>query len=184
MDIYNIKWTRLQHKILRFLCIKAGQTFNLREIARPLKVSPTAVSNALKKLKDSRIVSVESSEKINLMSIKLNRDNKEAVEFKRTENLRLIYESGLSDFLYNEFPGCSIVLFGSYSKGYDVSGKESSDIDVAVVGSKEKKIDLSKFEKLLERTINLNFYDSWKAIHKHLRDNIADGITLSGGIEI
>jgi predicted nucleotidyltransferase len=188
MDMYNIEWTQLQYRILRFLCIKAGQTFNLRGIARPLKVSPTAVSNALKELKASGLVSVESSKKMNLMSIKLNRDNKAAIEFKRTENLRLIYESGLADFLYNEFPGCTIVLFGSYSKGYDVWIGETedsrSDIDVAIIGSKEKAINLTEFDKKLERAISLNFYDSWKDIHKHLRNNILDGITLSGGVEL
>lgn len=187
MDMYKIKWTRLQSEILRFLCIKAGQALNLRGIARPLKVSPTAASNALKDLKDAGLVSVESSKTMNLMSIKLNRDNKKAIEFKRAENLRLIYESGLSDFLYNEFPGCEVILFGSYSKGYDVwiATKEyGSDIDIAIIGTKEKKVDLTKFDKLLERTINLNFYDSWKNIHKHLKDSILDGITLSGGVEL
>ena len=181
MDIYKIKWTRLQSEILRFLCIRAGQAFNLREIARQLKVTPTAVSNALKELKTSGLVSVESSKTINLMSILLNRDNKKAIEFKRAENLRMIYESGIFDLLYNEFPGCTIILFGSYSKGYDVS---SSDIDLAIIGTKERKIDLSKFDKLLERKVSINFYDSWKCIHNHLKDNILDVITLSGGVEL
>jgi len=184
--MYKIKWTRVQSEILRFLCIRAGQTFNLRGIARPLKVSPTAVSNALKELNE--VVSVESSKTMNLMSICLNRNNKQAIEFKRIENLKLIYESGLSDFLYHEFPGCDIILFGSYSKGYDVWAEETkedrSDIDIAIIGAKEKKVDVKKFDRLLERSIHLNFYGSWKDIHKDLKDNILDGITLSGGIQL
>lgn len=187
MDIYKVKWTRLQSEILRFLCIKAMQTFNLRSIAKSLKVTPTAVSNALKDLKNSGLVSVERSKKMNLMSIKLNRENRAAIEFKRAENLRLIYESGLADFLYNGFPGCTVILFGSYSKGYDVwaeAKEHGSDIDIAVIGSKEKDIGLTGFDKRLERRINLNFYDSWKNIHKDLKDNILDGITLVGGVEL
>ncbi|MBD3248836.1 ArsR family transcriptional regulator [Candidatus Woesearchaeota archaeon] len=186
MDMYKVKWTTLQYRILRFLCIKAGQTFNLRGLAKPLKVSPTAVSNSLKDLRSSGLIDVESSKKMNLLSISLNRDNKESIQFKRTENLRMLYESGLSDFLYNEFPGCDIILFGSYSKGYDVLDKTkqfNSDIDIAVIGSKEKEADTAKFDRLLERTINLNFYSSWKGIHKNLKDSILDGITLSGGVE-
>ena len=182
MDIYKVKWTRLQSEILRFLCIKAGQTFNLRNIARSLKVTPTAVSNALKELENHSLVLVKKSKTMNLMSIKLDRDNKKAIEFKRAENLRLIYGSGLVDFLYEEFPGCTVILFGSYSKGYDVwdeAKEHGSDIDIAIIGSKEKKVDLTKFDKL-----NLNFYDSWKYIHKHLKDSILDGITLSGGVEL
>ena len=122
------------------------------------------------------------------MSINLNRDNKQAIEFKRTENLKLVYESGLADSLYNEFPGCDIILFGSYSKGYDVWTEETkedrSDIDIAIIEAKEKKVDFTKFDKLLERTVHLNFYSSWKDIHKDLKDNILDGITLSGGIQL
>ena len=183
MDMYKIKWTRLQSEIIRFLCIKAGQSFNLRDIARTLKVSPTAVSNALKGLEE--FVSVKKSKTINLMSIELNRDNKKTIEFKRTENLRLIYTSKLSDFLYDEFPGCTIILFGSYSRGEDVLNQENpSDIDIAIIGSKEKKIDMSKFDRLLEKTINLNFYRSWKDIHKNLKDSILSGIILNGGVEL
>jgi len=45
-------------------------------------------------------------------------------------------------------------------------------------------LDLTNFDKLLERTITINFYETWKGIHKHLKDNILNGITLSGGIDL
>ena len=47
-----------------------------------------------------------------------------------------------------------------------------------------KRIDLSEFDKTLERKININFYPSFKDIHKHLRENIFNGIVLVGGIEL
>lgn len=188
MVMYKLKWTRLQTEILRLLCIKAGQTLNLRGIARSLKVSPTAVSNALTELEKEELVKIKKSEAINLLAIEFNRDNSKAVQLKRVENLKMIYESGLSDFLYNEFPGCTIILFGSYSKGEDVyfgSGNErNSDIDIAIIGIKSKDIDLTKFNKLLERVILVNFYKSWSEIHKHLKDNILNGIVLGGGVDI
>ncbi|HLC95967.1 MAG TPA: nucleotidyltransferase domain-containing protein [Candidatus Nanoarchaeia archaeon] len=181
MDMYKLKWTRLQLEIVRFLSIKAGQDFNLRKVAQALAVSPTAVSNVLEDLEKDSYISVKKSNTMNLMSIQLNRDNKKAIEFKRTENLRLIYDSGLADFLYELFPGCAIILFGSYSRGEDVYG---SDIDVAVVGMDEKRMELKKYESLLERKISINFYKSWAKIHTHLKENIINGITLSGGIEL
>lgn len=188
MDMYQVKWTRLQLQIFRFLCIKAGQTLNLRGIARPLKVSPTAVSNALKELEKEELIKVKKSETINLLSIEFNRDNHKAVQLKRVENLKIIYESGLADFLYNEFPGCTIVLFGSYSLGEDIwlgeKDERSSDIDIAIIGTKGKEADLTNYDKLLERTISINFYKSWGDIHKHLKENILRGIILSGGIEL
>ncbi len=170
------------------LCIKAGQTLNLRGIARSLKVSPTAVSNALTELEKEELVMVKRSGAINLLAIGFNRNNPKAIQLKRVENLKMIYESGLSDFLYNEFPGCTTILFGSYSKGEDVyfgdKDERNSDIDIAIIGTKGKGADLAKFNKLLERIISINYYKSWNDIHKHLKSNIFNGIILSGGIEL
>ena len=100
---------------------------------------------------------------------------------KRADNLKQIYEFSLYDFLFNEFPGCTIILFGSYSRGDDIF---NSDIDLAIIDLKEKKINLEKFEKILGREIRINFYPSFKQIHKELRINIYNGIILVGGIEI
>lgn len=186
--MYKLKWTRLQSEIFRLLCIKAGQTLNLRSLARSLKVSPTAVSQALSGLEKEKLVTIKRSETMNLLSIELNRDNPKAVQLKRVENLKMIYESGLADFLYNKFPGCTIILFGSYSRGEDVYFGEgvdnNSDIDIAIIGIESKEENLNKFEKVLERTISINYYTSWKGIHKHLKDNILNGILLSGGVEL
>jgi len=184
MDMYKSKWTRLQHDILRFLFVKVGIAFNERGIARALDVSPTAVSTALAGLEKEGLICITKSTTMNLLSIELNRDNNKAIEMKRVENLRFVYESGLSDFLFDEFPGCTIILFGSYSRGEDVFGEEEtrSDIDIAVIGTKGKKAELARFEKMLERPININFYESWNAIHRHLRNNILNGILLKGGV--
>lgn len=187
MDTYKLKWTRLQAEIFRLLCIKAGASLNLREIARSLEKSPTAVSNALKDLEKEEIVKVKKDRNINLLSIGLNRDNRRVMQLKRAENLKLIYESGLADFLEEKFPGCTIILFGSYSKGDDIWREiesERSDIDIAIIGSKRKDIDLTKFDKLLERTVFLHFYESWNKIDRHLRNNILNGIVLIGGVEL
>ena len=188
MDMYKLKWTRLQMEILRLLCIKSGQILNLRGIANCLKVSPTAVSNALNELEKENLIKINKSKTMNLFSIELNRDNSKAIELKRTENIKMFYESELPIFLFNEFPGCTILLFGSYSRGEDILNLEdlenSSDIDIAVIGTKGKRLDLTKFEKLLERKIIINFYRSFKEIHKHLKENIFNGFLLSGGIEL
>lgn len=187
MDKYKVKWTQLQARIFQFLCVHSGQQFNLRAIAKQLKVSPTAVSNVLPDLEKDGLIKIEKSKTMNLMSISLNRDSESAIKMKRVENLRAIYDSGLDNFLLNEFSGCTIILFGSYSRGEDVYyGKEddrSSDVDIAIIGTKEKNLDLSVFEDKIERKISLNFYASWNDIHKNLKNNILNGITLHGGID-
>lgn len=188
MDMYSIKWTRLQAEIFRFLCIKAGQSLNLRGIARPLRRSPTAVSKALQELEKEGLIRVKKADNIRLLAIEFNRDNEKAIELKRVENLKLLYESGLAKFLEESFPGTTIILFGSYSRGDDVwtnaSEEHRSDIDIAVIGTKRKEIELTEFDKKLERTIFINFYPSFKEIHKHLKDNILKGIILSGGVDL
>ena len=188
MDTYKVKWTRLQASIFRLLCIKAGQEFNLREIAKLLSVSPTAISKALPILEKEELIDIKKSKTMNLVLVSFNRGSEKAIGLKRVENLKTIYESGIINFLENEFPGSTIILFGSYSRGDDASPENleagKSDIDIAIIGSKDKRIDLEKFEKKLEKEININFYDSFNKIHKHLKDNILNGILLSGGIEL
>lgn len=187
MDMYQLKWTRLQSEIFRLLCIKAGMSLNLRGIAKQLKKSPTAVSNALKDLEKENLIKVKKAETMNLLSIELNRDNKNTINMKRAENLKMIYESGLVEFLENSLPGTTIILFGSYSRGddvYSLNEEQRSDIDIAVVGTKGKEMNLKEFDKKLERTILINFYPSFKEIHKHLKDSILNGILLSGSIDL
>ncbi len=179
MEMYKLKWTSLQAGIFSLLCLKAGEKLSQREIAKILKVSPTAVANSIKELKKNQFIKVEKTKTINFVSF--NRDKEEAIELKRVENLRNIYVLGLFDFLRKEFAGGTIILFGSYSRGEDTN---TSDIDFAVIGRKDKMIEFEKFEKILERKININFYDSWKEIHKHLKNNILNGILLWGSVEL
>ncbi len=181
MDIYKLKFTILQMEIVRFLFIKSGMSFNERGIARHLNVSPTAISNALEKLEKESLILVKKDKESKRLSIELNKDNPKVYNLKRVENLKLIYESGLIEFLSDNFPGSTIILFGSYSYGED---NINSDIDIAIIGYKEKEIDLTKFHKLLERSIMLNFYQDFKDIGKNLKDNICNGIVLKGAIQL
>ena len=179
MDIYKLKWTILEQEIFSLLCIKAGEKLSQREAAKILNVSPTAVSNSTKKLKDSNLIKIEKTKTINFISF--NRDEQKAIDLKRAENLKNIYLSGLSDYLGKELAGATVILFGSYSNGEDTN---TSDIDIAVIERKDKTIDLEKYEKILNRRININFYDSWKKIHENLKNNILNGILLHGGVEL
>ena len=179
MDIYKHKWTQLQSEIFSLLCWKAGEKLSQRDIAKLLEVSPTAVANSLTALHRERFITIDKTKNINFVSF--NRDNGRAMELKRVENLRNIYSSGLLEYLWPELAGSTIILFGSYSYGGDT---ETSDIDLAVIGRKDKQLDLEKFDAILNRKININFYSSFKTIHKHLRDNILNGVVFKGGVEL
>ena len=173
------KLTRLQEEIFRLLCLKAGKKLNQSEIASMLEVSSAAVSKSIPLLEKEKLINVDRSNKIKLILVELNRDNSKTVELKRVENLRLIYESGLLDYLEVSFPGKTIVLFGSFSRGEDTT---SSDIDIAIF-AKNKDIDLGKYEKVFMREINIQFV-AMQGMHKELLSNICNGIVLSGAIEL
>ena len=188
VNIYKSKLTILQQEILRLLFVKAGALLNQRNIASLLDVTPPAVMKALPKLEKENLIKIVQDKESKRWSIGLNRDNYKVLQIKRADNLRQIYESGLIDFLEKEFAGATIVLFGSYSRGEDVwyadNDDRNSDIDIAIVGRKEKKINLKEYENNLQRIININFYDLWKSIHKNLRNNLFNGIILLGGVEL
>ncbi len=181
MDIYKLKFTRLQIEIFKLLCIKAGEKLNKRQISKLLKVSPTAIAKSLPLLEKENLVKIIKNKGINFTSIELNRDNQKTMLLKRVENLGFIYKSGLMECLENKFPGGTIILFGSYSRGDDTT---TSDIDIAIIGRKDKEVNLTNYEKELQREIRINFYPSFKEIHKHLKENIFNGIVIAGGINL
>ena len=165
--------------IFSFLCIRAGEKLSQREIAGILDVSPTAVSNSVRKLKGKSLIKLEKIRTINFISF--NRDEQMAIELKRTENLKNVYVSGLSDYLEEELAGATIILFGSYSLGEDTN---TSDIDVAVIERKDKFLELEKYEKMLHRKIHVLFYNSWKDMNRHIKNNILNGILLHGSVNL
>jgi predicted nucleotidyltransferase len=174
----KLKLTSLQIEILRELFIKTGLAINQRQLALKLKVSQPAIKKALPYLEELNFIKVQKDQRL---AIALNTENPKVMQLKRVDNLKHLYESSIVDYLEREFAGASIILFGSFSRGEDTI---NSDIDVAVIGRKEKELNLTEYEKLFERKININYYDSFQKIHKHLKENLANGITLIGGFEL
>lgn len=181
MDTNKLRFTKLQSAIFHFLCENTGKDINQSFIAKNLGVSSTAVAKALVYLEKNKLILVKSDRLMNLNIIQINRENSLAVHLKRVENIKAIYESGILEKLEEDFPGSTIILFGSYSKGEDTI---KSDIDLAIIGNKEKQLNLTKFEESLKREIIINFYPSFKEINKELKESLCNGIVLSGGIEL
>ncbi len=180
INIIKLKLTVLQSEILRELFIKTGKDMNQRRLALSINVSQPAIMKALPHLEDLNFITVSKDSETKRLSIKLNTQNQKVMQLKRADNLKLLYETGLSDFLEKSFSGATIILFGSYSRGEDTV---NSDIDIAIIGRKEKKLSFDEYENVFYRKINLNFYESFAKIHKNLKENLANGIVLAGGFE-
>ena len=181
INIYKLKLTNLQQEIMRLLYIKTGKPLNAHRIATILRVSQPAVSKALPQLGKMDFIKIEKDNESKRFSIELNTDNPIVIGLKRADNLKQLYESELITFLYDNFPGTTVILFGSYAFGEDTV---TSDIDLAIIGGKEKQIDLTKFENILGREIIINYYSFFKDINKNLLSNVLNGITLKGAVEI
>lgn len=172
-------------KLLKFFIREPEREFHIRELARTLKKSPTTLSKYLKKYALQKLLI--SSKKLNYLLFKANTDSRQFKQLKLNYNLNALQESGLIEYLEEKFNQPeTIVLFGSYSKAED---NKNSDIDLLIVSSKKQEINLEKFEKRLERKIQLFVHSKedlkiLKNKNKELFNNWINGIVIYGYFEV
>ncbi len=154
----------------------------LMELSRRNKLAHTVVTPAIKTLLESKII-LQNIEKRGKRKFPIYFSNLNAKEFRKEKkifNFSLILRSGVIEFIEEQLSPKSIVLFGSFQKGEDI---ETSDIDLFIECAAEK-IDLSLFEQKMERKIELHFNKKFSTYSKELKNNIANGIVLSGFLEV
>ena len=103
-------------KILRLFLDDSYRKFNVREVARLTKLSPSTASKHLMAAVKNGILTKEESR--NLLLFSANLESHKFRDLKIYSNVKNIKSSGLVDFIEKElnFPEI-IILFGSYSKG-------------------------------------------------------------------
>ncbi len=153
-------------------------SFHIREISRKTGISSTGVIKIIKRLKKESLL-ISKKEKM-VENVSANFDGRFLV-LKRAYNLYNILDSGLVELLrdFYEEPQ-AIILYGSYAQGSDNS---KSDIDIAVLSRKSEVPDLKKFEKLLQRKINLITVDI-KEVKREFKSSLSNGIVLYGFLEV
>ena len=72
-----------------------------------------------------------------------------------------------------------IILFGSASRGEDL---KESDLDI-FLECKETKLNAEKYEKELNRKINL-FFGEFNKLSSELKNNILNGTVLKGYLKV
>ena len=172
-----------RYKILRMFFedpLPKGIGFQLREISRKVAIAPTSVKMYLGELEKEGLI-IKLKHRIHGYPVYYaNRDNDYFKFLKKIDNVMLIKEYGLLDYIFENCMPDVVVLFGSASKGEDV---KDSDIDLFVL-SKKEKLDLSQFEKKLNRKINIFFSDSFIKLSKELKNNVLNGIILKGYLKV
>ena len=152
----------------------------VRQIERATKAPLPSVVRYVKELNDEGIIKAEKISDIMLYSA--DRSSRSFLLEKRLFNIKLLFDSGLIDYLIKEYHNAPIIVFGSYSRGEDV---EDSDIDIYLESPKKDNVDLSKFEKNLRKHIQIFKYKNINDIgNKELINNIMNGITLNGFVEV
>ncbi len=151
----------------------------LIEISRDINLAHTSVKKNIDKLLKSGLIkeSCERKGKRDFPVYKADMDNKDYKKYKRIYNLISIWDA--AGFIEEKLMPKSIVLFGSYQKGEDI---EDSDVDI-FAECKEETLDFKKFEKKIKRKIQLHFNDNFNNYPKELKNNIINGVVLSGYLE-
>ena len=171
-EIYN-------SEVLELFFNEPESRFHIREIARQTTLHPNTVLRDVQILAKKGLILTRKTKAV--LEVTANRDNPLFITLKRLRNFRQLMLSGLVEYL-NEQYGTpeAIILFGSYNRGEDLT---KSDIDIAIVTKREVHPNLSKFEKLLKRKIQL-FEIDLKTVGKDLLTNLTNGVVLRGYLAI
>ena len=167
-----------RYKILQEFFDFPRKNFQMREISRRVNLAQPSVINHLKFLAKEEFILKEK--KGIYPSFSANRDDFMFRVYRKSNIFIRLYQTGLLDYIYDSCFPRAIILFGSASKGEDT---EESDLDI-FVQSKEKKLDMKKFEKMLNRKISLLFEDDFSKLGNELKNNILNGIILKGYIKV
>lgn len=153
--------------------------FGVRELSRTLNLNTKTVMKNLRVLTKRNIV-VRIKEKRRFPHYESNRLSRKYKLVKSIALMTDIADSGLFEFLERELNPKAIVVFGSVQKGTYL---KHSDIDIFIQG-KEKKANLACFEQKLGRDIQLLFAEDLNTLPVGLRNNIINGNTIAGALEL
>jgi predicted nucleotidyltransferase len=165
---------------LRLFFEEPSREFNVREVARLLKLSPATASKKLKELE--KLGMVKGRQERMLILYKANLESQAYLDIKSYYTIRIIRESGLLESLNKFYLKPTIVLYGSACFGLDT---ETSDVDLLVISEKTKDFpDTAKFQQKLKRKIQILVVADIKELkNDHLINNVLNGITLQGMIK-
>lgn len=165
------------YRILELFMQYPNKDFSVRGIARILKLSHATVINHIKELLELELI--RKKNETLYPTYYANTESEKLKSYKKNVIAFSIKESGLIEYIKDKTLPSSIVVFGSCAKGVYT---EKSDIDI-FVEAKETKLDLSKYEKKLKRSINLLSESKINKLSNELRNNILNGIVLGGFIK-
>lgn len=166
------------YRVLELFIEFPNREFSLRGIARELRLSHATVIKCMNTLQKYSLFKKKTG--AIYPTYYADTESRKYRFYKRNRLVFMIMDSELVDYIQKETLPSLIILFGSGAKA---TLTEKSDIDI-FVETKEKQLDLAKYEKKLRHKVNLLFEPSINNLSKELRNNIINGIVLYGFIKI
>lgn len=148
--------SKLRRRLLSHYFTHADERYYIREVAALLNLDPGNLSKEFRKLAKEGLFQEERKGKI-----KFYRLNPRYPLYNEIRQIIFKTEGveGSLRKLVNEFPEVQLAfIYGSYAEGKE---KASSDIDLVIVGTPDRKRLTSKIRNLedqLQREINFNLY--------------------------
>ncbi len=174
-----MKRKNIKESIKEYFFTNPTGKMRVRHIEKALKLPLPSVIRYCKELEQEGIL--KTTRIGNVVFYTADRGNERFLLEKKVWNIRQLYVSGLVEHLKVNAYNPTIIVFGSYAKGEDV---ENSDIDVYIETTK-KDIDISKFEKVLNRKIQMFVYTTIREVkNSHLANNMINGVVLNGFLEV
>lgn len=170
------KLTGNEGRILEYFAEKP-EKIHIRGLSEELDMPYPSVRKALKDLEEEEYLQSDRKSKMTFYSP----TDKKFRQAKKLINLEKLQDSKITEFLEKELRPEAIVLFGSYLEGRDTG---DSDIDIAIIGGREKNLDLKQFQKKLGREIQLTEVEELKEEKPEFRNSLANGLVLQGYLEV
>ena len=166
--------------MLKLFFEEPNREFNVREVARILKIPPATASKRLREMKKEGLLK-ERQEKM-LILFRANLEEEPYRELKFFYNMKKLRESGLIDALNKFYLKPTIVLFGSAAHGLDT---ETSDFDLLIISEKKKDFpNMKDFQKKLNRDLQLFVVREMNELgNEKLINSIMNGIVIQGEIK-
>ena len=172
-------------KIMQYFFDNPYETIHLRELSRKAKISIFSAKKIADELVKQKIL-IEKKQG-NQRLFQANIENQFFKQIKKAYSIKKIIETNIIEYLEEKIPAISsITLYGSTAQGKD---DKKSDIDLLIIGQKTK-IDISNYEKKLNKEINLLVmrWSEWRTHAKQdkpfYREIVKDGIALLGDIPV
>lgn len=179
--MYNKK----DERVLKAYLDDYRKSLHVREIAKLIKISPSAASYMTRSLERQRILNHKMEGRNKKFFINsANPAAKDMIVSAEIEKKKEIMEKHFiikKALLEVDFEGCMAVIFGSFAKGLE---NESSDIDLLLIGNRKIRKKLENFARMYKKQLHIiemgkdDFISEEK--REFIKEIIGSHVVLSG----